>query len=816
MSNLQTPMMKQYCSIKEEHQDCILFFRLGDFYEMFFDDAITAAKELDLTLTGRGKDENRIPMCGAPHHACEQYIAKLIRKGYKVAICDQVEDANESKGITKREVTRIVSPGTAISDAVIEADTNNYLVALFQCSDGSFGLSYADNSTGEFKCAHLADWTNVTLFLDRLAPKECLIQEGLSLSDYPDILRNTTSFLTPVRAKEELLSHFQLNHLQSFGLQDHEHIIPAAWAIIDYLKKMHHSDLPHITQCHVHFDNQCLLIDKLSVRNLELITPLSQDQKQGSLFWVLNKTKTALGARLLKQWIRSPLYDVSLIEHRLDAVESLKNDLLSREEIRDQLSLVYDLERLLTRISSDYHNPRDILALKESLTAALELTPILVHLTGHNLDHITAFFQEISAENHPFQQLISTIEQALVEPAPTTISQVGFIKPGYNSELDDLTLSFKTIKDWIATLEEKEREATGIKTLKVGFNKVFGYFFQVSKGQTDHVPDHYIRKQTLTNAERYISPELKEKETILLHGEEKQLVLEQALFKELLITIRDHISILQRTARYIAELDCYQSLAMVSQQNNYCRPSFTATTHAELELVDARHPVLEKQGQQHVIANSLTLNNDRFFQLITGPNMAGKSTFMKQVAVIVIMAQCGCFVPATSARLRCVDKLFTRIGASDNLVEGQSTFMVEMTETAHILHNATAHSLILLDEIGRGTSTYDGMAIAGAVMTYIHDNIKAMTLFATHYHELTQLADQLQHVFNASMAIHEENGKLAFTYQIVEGPADKSYGVHVAEMAGLPTPVINQATQMLASFEATAQQPQVDGQLVLF
>lgn len=816
MASSHTPMMRQYLDIKEQYKDCILFFRLGDFYEMFFEDATLCAKELDLTLTGRGKDENRIAMCGVPHHASEQYISRLIKKGFKVAICEQIEDASESKGITKRDVTRVVTPGTVISDTVIESDSNHYLMAIYAASAGLYGVSFVDNSTGEFKLCSFRSTEQLIRFIQHIDPKECLVDPHLTIELSLNCLSTSTPMSSVDSAKEDFLMHFQLSHLNSFGLAELEPVIPAAWAIITYLKQLHHSDCSHITRCSPFKDSQFMMMDTVTVRNLELVRPLHPDQRQGSLFWVLNQTKTTLGSRLLKQWLKQPLQNQEAIDQRLDCVESLKQDLLSREEIREQLKQVYDLERLLSRIASDYHNPRDLIALKESLQAIYDLAGILSHCDCSRFVEMTDFFEYINDEEHPFNTIISLITAAIEEPAPPSISQVNFLKTTYDPALEELKASFQTIKDWIGTLEAKERQSTGIKTLKVGFNKVFGYFFQVSKGQSQSVPDHYIRKQTLTNAERYITPELKEKETILLHGEEKQLELEQRLYKSLIKTITNHSDLLQECARLVAELDCYQSLASIAQQQHYCRPTFTSQQSHLIDLTDSRHPVLAKQASQNTISNRIFLSEDSHIMLITGPNMAGKSTLMKQVALTVIMAQMGSFVPAKSASLSLVDHVFTRIGASDNLVEGQSTFMVEMTETAYILNNATQHSLVLLDEIGRGTSTYDGMSIAGSVLFHLHNQLKSRCLFATHYHELTQLSAPLSAVCNMSMAIVEDDTGIAFTYELVKGPADKSYGVHVATMAGLPSSVIGQAKEMLASFESGDTICKSVGQLSLF
>ena len=812
-SHQHTPMVRQYLKIKQKHTDAILFFRLGDFYEMFFDDAINAAKELDLTLTGRGKDERRIPMCGVPYHAADGYISKLVDKGYKVAICEQLEEATQGKEITRRDVVKIVTPATHISDTHLESTDNFYLSAIFNDPrSDDYGFSFVDCSTGEFKCCIFESKQTLLETLLRLNPKECLIPRSSTLEfDLPCLITEYDP-LSIDHSVKQFREFFKIQQLASFDLTDHEFSMPAAWAIIDYLKHTQKHALAQLTSCTVYRWNNSMVLDVQTVRNLELLTPLFQSQKAGSLFWVINKTKTALGARELKQWLLHPLLSLEAINDRYDAVDYLKNDVLTREELREQLHLVYDCERLLTRIVSHTNNPRDVIALKESLLACCELGSILHDASASLLNDSSTFFSELTQENHPIRKLISIIDDALITPAPTTISNGNIINPGYNEELDNLMQSFKDIKDWIGGLEAKEQERTGIKTLRVGFNKVFGYYFQVSKGQTDHVPDDYIRKQTLTNAERYITPELKEKETVLLHGEEKQIQLEETIYRRIIEEIITHTERIQQCAFHIARLDCLQSLATIAQQLNYIRPVLS-DKDTELSLIDSRHPVLEKQHPHSLISNTITFDEKTHMLLITGPNMAGKSTLMKQVALSMIMAQMGSFVPASQATLGLADRCFTRIGASDNLSHGQSTFMVEMTETATIINNASTKSLIILDEIGRGTSTYDGMSIAAAVIHYIHNQIKARTLFATHYHELTEITKECPLVKNTSMAIHEDNGSLIFTYQLVEGPADKSYGIHVAEMAGLPKELIDHAHYLLDRYENS---PQPANQLSLF
>jgi DNA mismatch repair protein MutS len=802
----QTPMIKQYLEIKKDYTDCVLFFRLGDFYEMFFSDAVKISKELSLTLTGRGKDENRIPMCGIPYHAAENYVSKLIAKGYKVAICEQTEDATQGKSITKREVVKVVTPATHLSDDILIDQDNHYLAALYKNNDESIALSFVDSSTGEFKCCVFESLDLALDTLTRLNPKECLIEYEKDITLTINCLVSTYNPLPVKRAIEKFCSFFKIQSIASFGLDSHDTTIVTAWAIIEYLERTQKNSCEQLNSPKLYQLSDAMILDPQSIRNLELFNSIYDNEKKGSLFWVLNKTKTAMGARLLKQWLLHPLTKKEDILHRYDALDSLKADILSREEIREVLNQVYDLERLLTRIVAKTNNPRDILALKESLQSCLQLGAILTHFDDPLLKEASHFFNKSDTQQHPFNTLIKLINSALIDPAPVVISQGNVIKDNYNAELDELKQSFKDIKDWIGSLEAKEQARTGIKTLRVGFNKVFGYYFQVSNGQTAAVPDDYIRKQTLTNAERYITPELKEKETILLNGEEKQTQLENEIYSELISLISDYIKPIQECAKLIARIDCLQSFATIAQQKNYCRPSLTENS-AELYLSHSRHPVLEHQDPSSIIANTVSFTQDSQILLITGPNMAGKSTLMKQVALAVIMAQSGCFVAAETATIGLVDRCFTRIGASDNLASGQSTFMVEMVETATILHNASKRSLILLDEIGRGTSTYDGMSIAGAVVQFIHDSIGARTLFATHYHELTSIETTCNSLKNVSMEIQEDNQKLAFTYKLINGPADKSYGIHVAQMAGLPERVVSHAKTLLQGYESVNHHP---------
>ncbi|RAP38268.1 DNA mismatch repair protein MutS [Candidatus Marinamargulisbacteria bacterium SCGC AAA071-K20] len=797
-----TPMLKQYLSLKEAHTDCILFFRLGDFYEMFLDDALIASKAIDLTLTGRGKDDNRIPMCGLPYHAAENYIIRLVKQGHKVAICEQVEDASESKGLTKRKVTQIITPGTILKEDALEAKDSNYIASI-HVSPTLFGLSFVDCSTGEFKCSVLNDKDEVESLLLSLEIKELIVDEDQPLPfTLEGVLINTVPFQKIDRASDWLKMHFKVHDLSAFGIDGLTEAFPAMQALLAYLGTVQKDALDHIRWAKPYYPNSYLLIDNNSVNHLELVTCNSTNTKKGSLFWVLNHCKTAMGARRLKQLIKTPFVDKNIIEKRHNFLESLYGDILSREEVRDQLQSVYDIERLVSRISTRHNNPKDLLALKQSLDSVSQLPEILSQLDVQGFDDFFTFFSTLNQDGSDHQTLHSLITSGINENCPQNSREGGLINPGYSQELDDLLLSFKTIRDWINSLEERERARTGIKALKVGYNKVFGYYFQLSHSYKGDIPEDYIRKQTLSNAERYINPELKEKETLLFNGEEKQNKLESRLYEEIVNKVKDYIPYLQKLAFNIAELDCFQSLANVSQKNSYSRPIIEDDNQLTLELKGNRHPVLEQNRDVQVIPNDIILNQESRFILITGPNMAGKSTLMRQVALTVVMAQMGCFVPCERAKLSIVDKLFTRIGASDNLYSGQSTFMTEMLETSKLLHNSTKNSLIILDEIGRGTSTYDGISIAGAVTEYIHNVVGARTLFATHYHELTGLNTQLSGLRNGSMSISEDDGKLVFTYHFKSGPADKSYGIHVAEMAGLPNEVINRAKQLLEEFES--------------
>ena len=799
--SLETPMLRQYKEIKASYMDAILFFRLGDFYEMFLDDAILASRELQLTLTGRGKDASRIPMCGIPHHASENYISKLVSRGYKVAICEQVEDVSVSKGITKREVVKVITPGTLIGHGQLEAKENNFLVAVLPLSDGQFGISYADISTGEFRVGQVASKLDLDAQIERLSPKELLLPFDF-LFDFEGLI-STYSILDFHHARQALLQHFKVQSLAAFGVELFEQVYPAVWAILEYTRQTQKLALPQLTRLSPIHTDDVLFLDRTTIRNLELTESLYGGPKQATLCGVLDFCQTAMGSRRLKGLLKAPMTDAAILNRRLDAVGVLKEDVLSREEIKYVLNQVYDLERLVSRIATDHHNPRDCIALKQSLVALLDLPGILTQLESSFLGDVATQFLSISEPGHPCQHIIRLLETALVESPPAVITEGKLIRPGYSSELDALVSSFEEIRHWIGTLEAIEREKTGIKSLKVGYNKVFGYYLEVTHTHQHLIPESYIRKQTLTGAERYITPEMKEKESVLLTADERQKALEMQLYHEVIGQIKPHISVLQELASWVGDLDCLHALATAAQKYQYVRPELLPPENLTLFLEESRHPVLERNTQLSFVPNTVSLSRDRNrFILITGPNMAGKSTLMRQVALCVVMAQIGSFVPAKRAHLSIVDKLFTRIGALDNLYSGQSTFMVEMLETATILNNATEQSLVILDEIGRGTATFDGMSIACAVCEYMHEKIGARTLFATHYHELTQLEKRFPEFSNFTMKITEIDQKLVFNHTFIPGPADKSYGIHVGQMAGLPDAVIQSARKHLVGFEA--------------
>lgn len=793
-----TPMMRQYLAIKRQYADAILFFRLGDFYEMFFEDALLASRVLEIALTARDGGKEKVPMCGVPYHAADSYIAKLINQGYKVAICEQLEDPRLAKGIVKREVVRVITPGTVVDEKILAKNKNNYLLAL--CGDDrEYGLAYVDISTGEFKTSQFRREESSPLDeITRLRPAECIVlkrfqidqqlqqlfrQLGCSVNWWEDKeIRRETSYRL-------LTDYFQTFNLQGFGCENLPLAIQAAGMIIKFLQDTQKQRLAHLTKLVTYQVGQRMSIDLFTRRNLELVETIRTQSRRGSLLGVLDETVTAMGARKLQQWLEAPLIKLEEIKKRLQVTEEFFHSTFLRENLRQQLKGIFDLERLLGKISYGTANAKDLISLKQSIG---KLPGIAAHLKEATSPGLVMLRDNLD----PLEDLGDLLERALHEDPPASIKEGEIIKDGYNPEVDRLRQASLHGKQWLADLEVRERERTGIKSLKIGFNRVFGYYIEVTRSNLDLVPGDYQRKQTLANAERFITPELKEKEALILGAEEKLNDLEFQLFQE----IRDQIAAasdrIQATAQVIAQLDVFTSLASVAVKNGYCKPEVNDSFC--LELIEARHPVVEAISGERFVANDVYLHSpDAILNIITGPNMAGKSTYIRMPALICIMAQMGSFVPAKKAVIGIVDRVFARVGASDDLSTGQSTFMVEMNEVAHILNHASQRSLIVLDEVGRGTSTYDGISIAWAVSEYIVKKIRARTLFATHYHELTQLEDQLPSVRNLSMAVQEKGGKIVFLRKVVPGGADRSYGIHVAQLAGLPPEVIAQATQVL-------------------
>ncbi|KAF0133590.1 MAG: DNA mismatch repair protein MutS [Candidatus Saganbacteria bacterium] len=786
-----TPMIKQYLSIKQNHLDAILFFRLGDFYEMFYDDAEVASRELDLVLTGRGVEENRMPMCGIPYHAANNYISKLIGKGYKVAICEQVEDPKTAKGVVKREVIKIFTPGTVIEASYLSEKTNNYLLAVTKEKD-KYGLAYADASTGEFKTAEILNLEKLMEEISRINPSEILVSD---IADIKTSLPKTIfkDIYDTEAAEEKLKSFFKVQSLDSFGLDEAKAGWGAAAAIIDYLIETQKTSLGHINYIQPYHSGEFMFIDSQTRKNLELVQTAKDKSFKGSLLWALDKTKTSMGARILRQWVLQPLLNREKIEMRLDAVQELYDFIMIREELSKCLKSISDIERVIARIASQSANARDLIALKESLSKL----PALKNILSNSKSTLLKAIQE----EPEFLNMINLISSAIAEDPPLALKEGGIIKDGFNQELNEIKKAAREGKEWIKNLENEERKKTGIKSLKVGFTRVFGYYIEVTKSNLDQVPENYIRKQTLINCERYITPELKEKESLILNADERMKEMEYKVFCDVRQEIAFYTRELQKSAAVIAQIDVLLSLAETAVFNNYNRPQITENSN--LLIVDGRHPVVEKmQGEQKFVPNDIDMDqNESRFLLITGPNMAGKSTYMRQTALICLMAQIGSFVPAKESRLSLIDRIFTRIGAMDDIFSGQSTFMLEMTETANILNNATSNSLIILDEIGRGTATFDGMAIAASTAEYIHKNIKAKTLFATHYHEITQLADKHPGMKNLNVLAKEENDKIIFLHKIVDGTADRSYGIQVAKLAGLPKEVVSRAKEIYNTLE---------------
>lgn len=796
-----TPMMQQYMKIKEENKDCILFYRLGDFYEMFFDDALIASKELEITLTGKNCGlEERAPMCGVPYHAADSYLNKLVEKGYKVGICEQVEDPSQAKGIVKREIVRIVTPGTNISQQSLDDEKNNYLMCIF-CSDDCFGISLVDVTTGDFRTTSVDSLAKVKDEIFKFAPAEIICNDAFFISGIDlDYLRDKMSvmvsgidhyYFDEDQGIERIKQQFKVGNLEGLGLTDNPMGIIATGALLGYLHETQKSSLDHLMHIMPYETGEFMVIDSSSRRNLELCETLRDKQKKGSLLWVLDKTKTAMGARMLRNMLEQPLIDKKKIEERYDALDSLTSQAMVREELREYLNPIYDLERLMTKVSYKTANPRDMIAFKTSLKW---LPPIKTILAECKDPLLTSLKEQLDT----LEDICGLLEDSIVEEPPIAVKEGGIIKEGFKEDIDKLKRAKTEGKQWLMELEERERKATGIKNLKVKFNKVFGYYLDVTNSYKDLVPDYYIRKQTLANSERYTTEELNQLADTILGSEDRLYALEYETFVNIRETLAGEMERIAKTANVIAQVDALASLAYVAERNHYVRPKLNL--RGTIDIKEGRHPVVEQ-----MIQNDMFIPNDTYLDqkknrvaIITGPNMAGKSTYMRQAALIVLMAQIGSFVPASKANIGIADRIFTRVGASDDLASGQSTFMVEMSEVANILRNATKNSLLILDEIGRGTSTYDGLSIAWAVVEYISNPklLGAKTLFATHYHELTELEGKIDSVNNYCIAVKEQGDDIVFLRKIIRGGADKSYGVQVAKLAGVPEAVIARAKEI--------------------
>ena len=787
---------------KSQYQDCILFYRLGDFYEMFFEDALTASRELEITLTGKNcGQEERAPMCGVPYHAAENYLNRLVSKGYKVAICEQVEDPKTAKGIVKRDVVRIVTPGTNLDTQALDETRNNYIMCIVYIAD-RYGVSVADISTGDYFVTEIPDSARLMDEIYRFSPSEIICNEafymsGMDLDGMKERLGITiysldSWYFDDEVCRRKLLEHFKVSSFAGLGLADYDCGVISAGALLQYLLETQKNSMSNLTHITPYASGKYMMLDSSTRRNLELCETLREKQKRGSLLWVLDKTKTAMGARTLRKYVEQPLIDKSEITKRLEAVGELKEQAVSREEIREYLSPVYDLERLVTKITYGSANPRDLTAFRGSLEM---LPPIRYILEEMQCGLLKNIYKDMDA----LEDLCALTKEAIQEEPPIAMKEGNIIRDGYNEEVDKLRRAKSDGKEWLAKLESDEREKTGIKNLRIKYNKVFGYYLEVTNSYREMVPDYYTRKQTLANAERYITPELKELEDMILGAEDKLYALEYEIYCQVRDTIAAEVERIQKTAKAVAALDAFASLALVAERNNYVRPNINEK--GVIDIKEGRHPVVEQ-----MIPNDMFISNDTYLDdkkhrisIITGPNMAGKSTYMRQTALIALMAQVGSFVPAKSADIGLSDRIFTRVGASDDLASGQSTFMVEMTEVANILRNATSKSLLILDEIGRGTSTFDGLSIAWAVVEYISDTklLGAKTLFATHYHELTELEGKVSNVNNYCIAVKEKGDDIVFLRKIVKGGADKSYGIQVAKLAGVPELVIERAKEIV-------------------
>ena len=801
-----TPMMEQYFEIKNKYKDCILFYRLGDFYEMFYEDALTASKELEITLTGKNcGQEERAPMCGVPFHSCEPYISKLVERGYRVAICEQVEDPKAAKGIVKRDVIRVVTPGTNTMSQSLDETRNNYIMSVF-CENDLFGVAVCDLSTGEFRTTQVKHQDALFDEMNKFQPSEIICNDGFCICgmDFDVIREKIGAVITPVESyyfetdhcEKMILEQYHLINLDGIGMTDYPFGIIASGGLLQYLHETQKTSLAHLMELVPYSTQNYMVLDSSTRRNLELCETLREKSKKGSLLWVLDKTKTAMGARMLRKMVEQPLIHKKAIMDRLDAVEMLKDNVMAREELREYMNSIYDLERLTMKISYRSANPRDLISFKTSIQFLPYIKAILEQFSK-------GLLAKMAVDLDPLEDIYELLEQSIEEDPPIPIKEGGILKDGFHEEVDHLKKAKTEGKTWLAELEEREREKTGIKNLRVRFNKVFGYYIEVTNSYKDLVPDYYIRRQTLANAERYITEELEELARTILGAEDKLCALEYELYVEIREKLADQMDRIQKTAHVIAWLDAFASLALVAEQNGYVRP--TINQKGSIDIKEGRHPVVEKmmRGDLFVSNDTLLDHKKNRVNIITGPNMAGKSTYMRQTALIVLMAQIGSFVPAKSASIGLVDRIFTRVGASDDLASGQSTFMVEMSEVANILRNATKDSLLILDEIGRGTSTFDGLSIAWAVVEYISGSALsgAKTLFATHYHELTELEGKLPGVNNYCIAVQEKGDNIIFLRKIIKGSADKSYGIQVAKLAGVPEQVIERAKEIAQELE---------------
>jgi len=803
-------MMRQYHDLKNKYQDAVLFFRLGDFYEMFGEDAKRAAKILDIALTSRNKGGGeKIPMAGVPYHSAASYIEKLIKKGIKVAICEQLEDPSESSGIVERDVIRVVTPGTVIENEILSENENNYLAAVFKYGD-YYGFSYTDISTGEFYLTEFsAEKTNkLKDEINRISPRELLLDEQTASSKLINELHNQYNFTLNIlgqkkfeRLYQGLLDHFKLKSLEGFGCEEMKAAVYAAGQVLSYLSETQKRTINQITNLKAYHLEDYMVLDSASRRNLELSSTIRDNQRSGSLLSILDQTVTSMGAREIKKWINQPLVQKNEITKRHDALAEIIDNYMILEKLRAELSEIYDLERIMSKITYQSANARDLVALRNSLAKLPAVKKLMAELQSDLLSEMQADFDLL-------EDIYNLIDNSIKNEPPTTITEGGIIKDGYDSKLDELRSLVSSGKDWISALQKEEREKTGINTLKVGFNKVFGYYLEVTNSHTDKVPERYERKQTLSNSERYIIPELKEKESEVLGAEEKINDLEYKLFVEIRDEIAAEVERINKTAAVIAKIDVLLSFSYLAIENNYNRPEIN--NGAEIKIKDGRHPVVEKMFEEQFVPNDCYLNqSDQRFIIITGPNMSGKSTYMRQVALIVLMAQIGSYVPAAEAVIGLTDRIFTRVGASDDLTTGQSTFMVEMNEVANIVNNSTEKSLIILDEVGRGTSTYDGVSIAWSVSEYLNnpERIGARTLFATHYHELTRLEDEYQGIKNYNVLVEEDSDGVHFLHRIVPGRANDSYGIEVARLAGLPEEIIISAQKILERLEENNKMP---------